>query len=179
MKIEAKQRLLATAPGQALTAAPLTEDSVKAFLATIGVDDYSTIDLANNKKSWEITDVYIGPDRIQKALGKPVVNMSQSEYALVVWNLKGKGAVVLHMDEGVLYLVNETGPLLLNTVVECMPNVARYKSFEINKKSKTISFQPYEKRGAKIAQKILQKIADGFGFDGWAVKMGQSHWGNG
>jgi hypothetical protein len=58
-----------------------------------------------------------------------------------------------------------------------MPDIARYKSFRIDKKSKTISFQPYEKRGASLAKQIIQKIAKSFGFGGWTVQFDRAHWG--
>jgi hypothetical protein len=177
MKLQAKQRLMATTVTAAamLTAAPLTEKSVETFLETIGVPSHDMIDLSDDKRYWIVYGVYETGDMI-KTLGKPVISPNSSQYSLAVWNLKGKGAVIHDMNAGELYVVNANGPSLLGIVFECFSDDARYKSYEVDKKSKTITYQPYSRRGTRLAKSMIQKIAKAFGMGDWNIVMETGHW---
>lgn len=182
MLLNAKARLLATeSTPVALTAAPLTPGSVFKFLESIGAnpEEFDTPRL-DGKNLWQVPmngDLEDLSSLLTKAAGKPILTENDTEYSTAVWNLKGKGVIAIDFANGDLYLANVTGPSALGLVFNMLSNELRYKSLDIDPKTKTIEYQPYENSGRSAVKGIIKKLLKGLGLTGWTFTLPRGHWG--
>jgi hypothetical protein len=183
MKLEAKQRLQLTAENLGT----LTENlAVTLLTQATGIPDK---DNANDEKVFykpvESDSYWTAFTRTKKFklaeitanLGAPVITAPKITSTL--WSVKNGKYVVLLSRDGTVSVLNSSNKFrTLSLLFKQLKDKAKYKSYEIDPKSKTIRFQPYVggKNTKALLSPVIQKLADTFGFKGWAVDVQTSHW---
>lgn len=120
-------------------------------------------------------------DAIGAKLGKPVVDYNTDDVDIVVWYLKGQGVVITSEEASSLIVQDTISKQGVFELVDLVVNIVdsdndtRYKNYDIDKKAKILSYQPYEKNGSSRAKKRLTTLLKKFNLNGWTLNMEEAH----
>ncbi len=183
-----QQRL--TAHSSAETASvPVTAASIQEFIRSLGLDpeDFLKPKLSKNKRVWSIEinpeldetnlDEQELPYLLSKKLGRPFSDGRDldTEEAVVIWVIKGKGVVEYNIDQGTLYVRSlENGPEAIGYLVTLLDAdyETRFKDYTIDAKKRILDYQLYEgPESRRYAVGLIKRLCRKLRIQGWDIHL--------